>query len=103
VPILTLGLAIQNPSNTPFRVKSIVGTLTSNGIPLANVSAYDDKVIAASSETVYPLKFRLSLIGIATDIVKIFTGGGIAQQIEFKGGVNVNNSLQELEFKYTIG
>jgi LEA14-like dessication related protein len=102
-PIFTVSLGIQNPSNTTFTVESIAGTLYSNGDPLGNISAFDKIVIPPNDETVYPLNFRLSLIGVASDIIKIFTGGGTSQQIEFDGVVNANGIAVPLKFKYVIG
>lgn len=102
-PILTLGLAIQNPSNSSFTIKSVVGNLYSNSYLIGNVSAYGEKIVAPASEQIYPLEVRLSLIGVVSDLVKVFTGGGIAQQVEFDGAINVDNLTQPLDFKYTIG
>lgn len=102
-PVLRINLGIQNPSNDSFQVKSIVGNLYANNSLIGNVSAFGTLNIPAASSVVYPLYIRMSLMGVVSDIVKIFEGGGITQQIEFDGAVNVNNITAPLTFKYSIG
>lgn len=102
-PILNVEIGIQNPSNTSFVVSAIAGTLYANGEPLSNVSSFAEVSIPAKTQAVYPLNFRLSLIGVVSDIVKIFSSGGIAQQLEFKGTVNANGAAIPINLKFQIG
>lgn len=102
-PILTVNIGIQNPSNTSFVVSGLAGTLYANGEPISNVSSFAEVSIPAKTEAVYPLDCRLSLIGVASDIVKIFSGGGIAQTLKFDGTVNANGVALPITLNFTIG
>lgn len=102
-PILNVEIGIQNPSNTSFVVSAIAGTLYANGEPLSNISSFAEVNIPAKTQAIYPLDFRLSLLGIVSDIVKIFSSGGIAQQLEFKGTVNANGAAFPINLKFQIG
>ena len=102
-PVLRLGLGIQNPSKQSFTVNAIVGNLYADGSLIGNVSAYGPIEIPPANEVLFPLNIRMSLTGIASDIVRIFSGGGVSKTVEFTGTVNVNNITSPIEFKYTIG
>jgi hypothetical protein len=102
-PVLTLNLLIQNPSNSTFLVKAVSGNLYSKGELIGNVSNFTQITVGPASQVEYPLYIRLSLLGVVTDIVKLFSGGGLQQQIEFKGVVNANDTTFPIDFKYVIG
>lgn len=101
-PVATLGLAIQNPSTQSFTINSLVGNLTANGILIGNVSSFTPVTVNASSQQVYYLSVRLSLLGIVNDLIKAFNGGGVSQTIEFKAYANVNNYTIPLTITYKV-
>lgn len=101
-PVVTLGLAIQNPSGQSFTVSSIVGNVTANGTLIGNVSSFNPIYVKANSQQVYYLNVRLSLLGIVNDIIKAFNGGGIGQQFVFSAYVNANNFTIPLTITYKV-
>ena len=102
-PILRLDVKITNPDPTAFTIKSIVGDLYTNGKLVGTVEQVTPTVIAGNSQTIYKLYIRLSIIGIASDIVSIFNGNGIQQQLEFDGTVYIDNLTAPLQLNYTLG
>jgi hypothetical protein len=103
VPVLHLDVAIQNPDENSFVIKSIAGQLSSNGYPIGNVSAFTQATVPPLGQIVYPIYIRLSLISIVSDIVHVFTGGGVQQKVEFNGTTRIDNLTAPLSFEYTIG
>lgn len=102
-PVLRIDLGIQNPDENSFTIKSIVGNLYANGYPIGNVSSYNQALVPPAGNVIYSLYIRLSLINIVSDIVSIFTGGGIRQRIEFSGTVRIDNITAPLDFEYILG
>lgn len=101
-PVITIGIAIQNPSNQTYTIKSLVGNIYANGYLIGNVSSFFQMAIKPTGETVYPITVRLSLIGIVQDIIAAFNGGGIQQEVELQANANVNNFIFPVKIKYHI-
>lgn len=103
VPVLRFDLGIQNASSTPFNINAVVGNLYANDMLIGNVSSFVPLVIHPTSSVVYPLYVRLSLIGIVTDLVKLFSGGsGLSQTLKFDGHVNESSNSIPLQLAYKI-
>lgn len=102
-PVLKVNLAIQNPSNQRFVIKSLVAELTANGSTIGNVSSFQTVNVAPNSQMILPILIRLSLLAVAMDIVNLIqTRSGVSQQIKLKGAVNANDMLIPLELDYKI-
>ena len=101
-PVLTLNLAIQNPSSQAYTVKAVVGSLYANGFLIGNVGSYVQKQVAATAQTIYPLTIRLSLLGIVQDIVNAFNGGGAAQKVELNAYANVDDFNIPIKLTFNI-
>lgn len=102
VPILTLGITIQNPNNVRMVIRSMVGNISANGIMVGNISTYRDTAINARSQAVMFLDVRLSLIGVVNDIVKAFKPGGIQQTVVIDAWVNVDNITVPMKMTYKV-
>lgn len=103
-PILTVALTIQNVSNEKYTVNSFVGTLTSGGTMIGNVSTFVQTDIPASSQVSLPLQIRLSLIGVVSDLVALINqGSGISQTIVLNGYLNASGILAPINLSYKIG
>ena len=101
-PVVTLGLAIQNPSNQRFTIKSFAGNLYANDILIGNVSSYVNTIVAPNSQTVYDLNIRLSILGIVNDIIEAFQGNGLRQELELQAWINVDSFVVPVNIKYSI-
>lgn len=102
-PVFVLNVAIQNPSNTSFTITSLAGNLYANDEYVGNVSSFVTATVGPSKEIVYPLNIVLSLLGATSDLVKIFSGGGVTQMILFEGTVNANGIAADITLKKSIG
>ena len=102
-PIATIGIMVQNPTGQRYQVRSLVANLTANGFNIGNVSSFAPTYIAPNSQSVYLVNVRLSVIGIVTDIINAFNGGGIRHEIQFKGFANVDNFVVPINMKYVVG
>ena len=58
--------------------------------------------IAPASESDYPLKVRLSLLGVVSDIAQLFQSGGVSKTINFQGYVNANGVVAPINLSYVI-
>jgi len=101
-PVLTLNLAIQNPSSQTYTVKAVVGSLYANGFLIGNVGSYVQKTIIGPGQTIYPLTIRLSLLGIVQDIINAFSGGGAAQKVELNAYANVDDFNIPIKLLFNI-
>lgn len=103
-PIIRLDIGIQNPSNSQFVVRSIAGDVLANNTVIGNASAFQTIVVSPNSEATLPLYIRLSALAIVSDLVSIITkGSGIPQTLSFKGYVNANDFVTDLNLSYKIG
>jgi late embryogenesis abundant protein len=102
-PVLRLDIAIQNPTNSQFVVKSIAGDVLANDSVIGNASMFQTLVVPPNAQTIMPVYVRLSPLAIVSDLVSIITkGSGIPQTIKFKGYVNANDFVTDLSLSYNI-
>lgn len=102
-PILRLNIAIQNPSNQQFVVRSMVGTVLANDTPIGNISSFQTVVINPNSQQILPVYIRLKVLSIVTDIITLIqNGSGISQTITVTGNVNANNIVAPVNLSYKI-
>jgi hypothetical protein len=101
-PVITIGIAIQNPSNQYYSINSFVGNVSANGYLIGNVSSFGKMVVRPNAQTVYPITVRLSLLGVVNDIVNAIQGSGIQQQLDLSATANVNNFLVPVKLKYQL-
>lgn len=102
-PVLRIDLKISNIHDSSLELKGISGSLYTNGALVGNVQSVSPITVPGKSAAIYSLDIRLSLVGIAQDIVKVFNGAGIQQQIQFTGNAAVDNLILPIDFKYLIG
>lgn len=99
-PIITMGLAIQNPNNQSFTLKNIFGELYANGYLIGNVSVSYPQTIAANSEQIVYIEARMLLISIVNDILNAIKTGTWSQTLELEATANVDNLVIPLNIKY---
>lgn len=102
-PIATLGLAVQNPTNSSFTIRAITANVTSNGYLIGNLSEFVDQIIPSTAQTVIFLDIRLSLLSVVNDLITAFQTNNFSQGLEMKGTVNVDGFLQAIDLKYKVG
>lgn len=103
-PILNITLLIQNVSNENYTINSFVGNLYSGSTLIGNVSSFTPTQVLPSSQTLYNLKIRLSLIGVVSDLVALINqGSGIAQNLTLNGYVNASGIVAPVIITYKIG
>lgn len=102
-PVISLALAVQNTSGQQMVLKSFAGNVFANDYFVGNVSSYIQTVIYPNSESVLLVNVRLSLIGIASNIVNAFNGNGPAQDLELDAMANVDNYQLPVKIKYKVG
>lgn len=83
-PKLKLTLGVQNPSNSNFNLKSVVGDLSVNGNYFANVNAFKSVDIKSNSETLLPITVEPSIGNVVTSVLQL---------IRLKGKTGLNVSL----------
>ncbi len=101
-PVLSVGVAVQNPSNQNYQVRAIVGNLYANGNLIGNVSNFTVVNVAAAAQTIYPLQIRLSLLGIVQNIIDAFNGNGLHVNAELQANANVNGFVVPIKIQYTF-
>ena len=102
-PILQLVIGIQNPTSQTFTVQAITGDVLLNGTYVGSVQAFQQTIIAHLAQTSLPVSVALSLSGLVSDIISLFTGSaGQSIAAEFQGTVNVDGNIIPLTLKYTL-
>lgn len=89
-PVITVNVAVQNPTNEAFHVRAITGNLTANNYDIGTVSNFNAATIPPASQVIYPLDIRVSLFGIVSDLWNAIKGNGLQQKIKFDGIANVD-------------
>jgi len=93
-PVLRLNIAIQNPSNESFVIRSLVANVTANETIIGNISSFTTVAINPNAETILPVFVRLKTIAIVSDILTLIqNGSGISQTIKIDGAANANNMV----------
>ncbi len=102
-PVLRLDIVVQNPSNQTFVVRSITGDVSVDSSVVGNASMFQTVTIAGNAQAVLPVQVRLSPLAIVSDLVSIITkGSGIPKTIVFKGYVNANEVVNDIDLTYKI-
>lgn len=102
-PVITLNIAVQNPSNEQFTIKSVIGVLTANGQPIGNVQSNAEVVIKPASQSDYPINVRVKLEGIVLTVFNLITQGiGGAQTLGFSGDINASGVVAPVDIVLSI-
>ncbi len=103
VPVMTLGLVVQNTSNQYFNLNSIAGNVYANDKYVGNVSSFIVQHIPANSQTTIFLNLRMNLIGIVTDIINAFTTHNTSQVLKLEATANIDTLQVPVNISYTVG
>lgn len=89
-PTINVELAVQNPTNTTIKIKSITGAISVNDKYLANVSAFGDQTVAPNSESTLRLVARPSALGVFESVRQLLTAPAGEVAAKFEGSANVD-------------
>ena len=89
-PTINVELAVQNPTNTTIKIKSITGSISVNDRFLANVSAFGDQTVAPNSESMLRLVARPSALGVFESVRELLTAAAGQVSATFRGSANVD-------------
>jgi LEA14-like dessication related protein len=89
-PTINVELAVQNPTNTTIKIKSITGSISVNDRFLANVSAFGDQTVAPNSESTLRLVARPSALGVFESVRELLTAAAGQVSATFRGSANVD-------------
>lgn len=103
-PIAVLDIYAQNPTGSTYDLSAISGQLYFNGTNIGNIAYFNPLTIAAVSQTKIIVPVRLSLIGAATQLLPILTGGLKIPQAVMRvvGTVNVNSIPAPIDLSFSI-
>lgn len=102
-PVLTVGVAVSNPTNTAFTIRGFSGTVTANDYMIGVAESYETRIIQPRANTVLPIQIRLGLVGIAADIVNAITSGNkFSQVLKLSATANVDNFNVPVKLTYKI-
>jgi LEA14-like dessication related protein len=89
-PTINVEMAVQNPTNSTIKIKSITGSLSLNNKYLANVSAFGDQTVAPNSESTLRLVARPSALGVFESVRELLTAPAGQVKAIFEGSANVD-------------
>ena len=102
-PVLEINLGVANTANQSFGINAIAGNLYTNDTYIGYASNFSAVNIPPRSETILPIKIRLSLIGIVSQLVEGLQNGTWSQNLEFNFNTNVDNLVVAQKITYKIG
>lgn len=102
-PVLNVKLGVGNTTNHNFSIYSIAGDVYTNNTYIGYISNFSTVNIPARSESLIPIKIKLSLIGIVSQLVDGLTQGTWTQKIELDMKANVDNLVVPVVIKYQVG
>ena len=89
-PTINVELAVQNPTNTTIKIKSITGSISVNDRFLANVSAFGDQTVGPNSESMLRLVARPSALGVFESVRELLNAAAGQVSVTFSGSANVD-------------
>jgi LEA14-like dessication related protein len=89
-PTINVELAVQNPTNTTIKIKSITGSISVNDRFLANVSAFGDQTVGPNSESTLRLVARPSALGVFESVRELLNAAAGQVSVTFSGSANVD-------------
>lgn len=102
-PILNINVVVQNPSNEFYQVNSIVADVFADDELIGNLSTFTTVKIPPTSEVTIPVKVRLKLLGIVTDIIDLIKNkSGIPKTLIFEGIINASGFVLPFNYAYNI-
>lgn len=102
-PILELNLGIANTANQSFDINAIAGNLYTNDTYIGYISNFLPIKIPARSETILPIKIRLSLIGLVSQLIEGLQNATWTQNLVFDFNTNIDNLVLPQKITYKIG
>jgi len=106
-PILVMGLGAQNTSNQSFTIYSIAGNAYSKEgsdlVYVGNISAFQPQVISPNSESILRVNIKLSLIGVANEIIEAVQYGDFTKTIVIKATANIDQQQIPINQTLNIG
>lgn len=102
-PILRLNVAVQNPTNEQFVVRSLTGQVFANDEVIGNLSSFVTVYVNPNTQVILPVYVRLNVISIVSDLITLIqNGGGMSQTIKVTGNVNANSIVSPINLTYKI-
>lgn len=102
-PLLRVTVAVQNPSNQQFIIRSIVGNIFINETKAGNVSMFETITINPNTQTELPVVVRLDQIPAVSDLlVLIQRQSGNPQEIKLVALINANGLVNGITMTYKL-
>jgi len=102
-----MGLGAQNTSNQSFTIYSIAGNAYSKEgsdlVYVGNISAFQPQVISPNSESILRVNIKLSLIGVANEIIEAVQYGDFTKTIVIKATANIDQQQIPINQTLNIG
>jgi len=102
-PVLTVGVIAQNTSSQKFIIRSIAGTVYSDGYMVGSVSFFNTAEVQPNSKSQIFVQIRFAPLGIVQSIINAFQTNDFSQEVIFKGFANVDNFQIPINNKYKVG
>lgn len=102
-PLLRVMVAIQNPTNQKFTIRSIVGTLYINDHKAGNVSMFQTIVVNPNTQNELPVIVRLDPVAIVSDLLTLIERqSGNPQVLKLDAVINANGFVSNLAMIYKL-
>lgn len=103
MPVITLSIIVQNTSGASLFLQSFAGNVYSNDTLIGNVYNFVPVSIPGNSQISMPVQVQLQPLGVANDIINAFSTGNFTQQIDIRGGANVNGFQLPVIINFAVG
>jgi hypothetical protein len=97
---LNMDWLVQNPNSNSFEFKSVLGILSVNNKPIAEVKYFGDSNVPGNNQATIPLSVPKVDRKVFADVVKMFKGKPI--MMAFQGTVNVNDKTLPMTLQYKL-
>jgi hypothetical protein len=103
IPVISLNLLAQNPTNSSFVVQSIVANAFVNGEQVGNVSDFTPVSIGPNSQGSIPLTVLMNAAVVVEDVLNILTGAaGVSAVVSVVGTANISGLVLPVNLSYKI-
>lgn len=102
-PVIEFNLGIANTSNQSFDINALAGDAFTNSTYIGYVSSFQKTVIGPRQEGILPIRVKLSLIGLVTELLDGIQNGNWKQDVKLNLRANVDNLTVPIILNYKFG
>ncbi len=102
-PIINFNVAVQNTSDTSLQLQSFAGNIFMDNQLIGNVSAFQPVLIAANSQTQFPVTGVLQGLQVINQLITAWNTNSIQKKVIIDGSINGIGFQVPVKLDFIVG